>query len=269
MRVLSFDIGGSKLSFALTNEDGCFVSESTSVPTPHNADEIAAFLSQTFAAFSPNGVAIASAGVVYQNHLIGKPNNLPAGYENINFSTLFSVPFVIENDANAAAWAEYKAGVLKNTENSLMLTLGTDVGCAIIAEGRLLHGKCGAAGEISMPVSGTSLKKMAQQVNLNSTDCFEIYANAVSGVTDAREVYRQWNENLVDGLNRLNRLLDTEIIALSGSLSKIVDYAQVNTMLKLLAPFNPPLVKPAKFSTDAGLVGAALLWLHQYRREQS
>ena len=265
MKISAFDIGGSKISYALIDSDGNFLQDVQRIPTPQTADEIADILHTAVATSEPDGVAVATAGVVFENRLAGKPNNLPAGYENLDFGVLFGVPYLIENDANAAAWAEYKAGALQNTMNALMQTLGTDVGCAIIANGMLLHGKCGAAGEVRMPFSGTSLRLLAQNAHFPQTDCFEIYHQALAGHADARRIYAQWESNLLNGLQQLNQLLDVETIALSGSLSKIVNYENVNAALHTLCPFNPPLTVPAKFATDSGLIGAALLWRQQFQ----
>jgi glucokinase len=54
----------------------------------------------------------------------------------------------LENDANAAAWAEYKLGASKGSNISIMLTLGTGVGGGIIINNKLFKGKSGAAGEM-------------------------------------------------------------------------------------------------------------------------
>jgi glucokinase len=54
----------------------------------------------------------------------------------------------IDNDANAAGWAEYRFGAGRGTTDMTMLTIGTGVGGAIVTNGRLLRGGFGAAGEI-------------------------------------------------------------------------------------------------------------------------
>ena len=54
----------------------------------------------------------------------------------------------MENDANAAAFAEYKIGAAKGSQSSITVTLGTGVGGGIILDGKILKGKSGAAGEM-------------------------------------------------------------------------------------------------------------------------
>lgn len=266
MKICAFDIGGSKISYAAVDEDGQLVSEVSTVPTPQDVTQIKRIIQKALATDKYDGAAIASAGIVCQNKLQGKPNNLPAGYENINFAELLKLPYVLENDANAAAWAELKQGSLKDVQNGVLLTLGTDVGCTIIANGELVRGKCGAAGEYGFSFSGKSLRDWAEYAGLEHSDGFTVYEKSCRGDSEYRKVYNAWQEELISGLNMLNRLLDTEVISLSGSLAKIVDYAAVNTVMSLLNPHNPPQIKPAGKGTNAGLIGAALLLIDNIKK---
>ena len=259
MQILSFDVGGSKIAHALVDESGSILSPVQTVPTPQTPEEIRLIFEQAANRYQYDCFALATAGVVFNNKIQGKPNNLPAGYEDIIFSDIFKVPCTIENDANAALWAEYKIGNLRGVNNGIMLTLGTDTGCGIIADGHILRGKCGATGEFSFPFSGRDLKRIGAKYDVSESDCFKIYELARGGDENARKAYAEWEENLIAGLKLLNGLLDTEVFVLSGSLAKIVDYPQINATMKKIQPRNPAEVKPALCSTNAGLIGAALL----------
>lgn len=265
MNVLSFDVGGSKIAFALVDSERRTMHNVGYLPTPKNVEEIVDIFKSAYEKNQPDGVAIATAGIVWNNHLMGKPNNLPAGYEDIAMKKIFPVPFVMENDANAAAWAELQAGALQDVKYGVMLTLGTDVGCSIITNGKLMKGKCGAAGEIRVACSGTTLKEFAIQEKYAETDCFRIYAQVAKGDEIAQKVYNRWKDNLINTIIQINQLLDTEVIALSGSLSKIIDYRTLNINIKKLNQFNAPVIKPAYFSTNAGIIGATLLWKHSFQ----
>jgi len=259
MRILAFDIGGSKVAYATVDEKGGLLSAVTTISTPKNTEDIVQIFKDAAKKYKYDRFALATAGVVFQNAVQGKPNNLPEGYDNIDFGAIFHVPYIIENDANAALWAEYQTGNLRGVQNGIMLTLGTDTGCGIIADGHILRGKCGATGEVSFPFSGRDLKRLGAKYNVDESDCFKIYELAQNGDENARKAYYEWEENLISGLKLLNGLLDTEIFVLSGSLSKIVDYAKIATTLTLLQPHNPAQIKPALCSTNAGIIGAALL----------
>ena len=195
--VLAFDIGGSKISYAVINKEGNFSTSITKIITPSNKSDIAAIVQSAADKYKPEGLAVATAGVVYNNKLCGKPNNLPAGYENIDFSKLSGLPCLLENDANAATWAEYKSGSLQNYRHCALLTLGTDVGCGLILDGALYYGKCGAAGEVTFAASGRQLAKLAKHAGLDESDCFVLYELAQKGHEAAQQIYLKWLKNLV------------------------------------------------------------------------
>lgn len=59
---------------------------------------------------------------------------------------------IIENDANAAAYGEYKAGALRGADNAVAITLGTGVGSGIILNGSVYSGSNFAGGEMGHTV---------------------------------------------------------------------------------------------------------------------
>ena len=264
MKILAFDVGGTKTAYALVNSRGLLESDITTIGTPQNSDAIANIFRQAAKQYKADGLAVATAGVVFHNKVLGKPNNLPIGYETLDFSVLTGLPTIIENDANAAAWAEYKVGVLKNKNQAMILTLGTGVGCGIILNGALYYGKTGAAGEVRYPFAGYDLAKSAQQNGLNESDCFKIYELAHQGQTAALKAYEDWQKSIVSALTEINRLLDLEAVALSGSLSKIVNYIHIEESVNARTYRNPLKILPAKCGQSAGLVGAALLFKEKY-----
>lgn len=264
MKILSFDIGGSKISSAVIDQNGDFLRRVKTHPTPESSQQIFDLLQSECSDNEYSGAALATAGIVENNNLPSKPYNLPNGYENIDFSALFRTNYLIENDANAAAWAEFKKGNMQNCRHGVLLTLGTGVGCGIICDSRLLRGKHGAAGEIYMDCSGNSMRKMAAASGIADTDCFAVYKSAQSGDVAALNVYNAWQDQLFKGMRQINQLLDTEMFVLSGSLAKIVDFSGINHRLQSEIPNNPPLVRPAHYGNDAGLVGAALLYGEKY-----
>ena len=257
--ILSFDVGGSKIAWALCNSNGELLSKVYKIATPQQADAIADVFSAQVKKIKPDTVAVATAGVVLNNHLAGKPNNLPQGYENIDFAALFNCPYVIENDANAAMWAEYKIGNLRGVKDGIMLTLGTDVGCGIICNGQIVHGKAGAAGEVQFDFSGRSLQRLAKENGMTETDCFLIANLAKNANNQAMQAYNLWQKKLCEGIKLLNSILDTECIVLSGSCAQIVDYEEITKILSAAGVHNLPKVKPAVCGNNAGIIGAALL----------
>ena len=259
MNILAFDIGGTKIAYGLMNEKGCLLSEITKVKTPDSADKITDLLKKAVNEYEFDGLAVCTAGVVNDGKVVSKPLNLPEGYEKIDFKSLKNVPFVIENDANAAAWCEYKIGAAKKNNNAIILAIGTGVGCGIICDNKLLKGKNGAAGEVSFPISGKDFIKIAQKNGVNEQDCFVIKKMAENNNEKAKNVMKEWYDNLVGSLVVLSNLFDTETIVMTGSLAKLIDYQKINEDIKNKCICIPPKVLPAKFENNAGLSGIALL----------
>ncbi len=265
MKILSFDIGGTKIAYALVDENGKLVTEVKTMPTPSSSAEISNNLAIITAGMSADGLAVATAGVVCQEKIIGKPYNLPEGYQNINFAKIHN-KVLVENDANAAAWAEHQIGALQGKKYAVMLTLGTGVGCGIIGDNRLYYGKGGASGEVLFPIAGVDLAAYARQNGLTETDCFAIYALMQAQNPAAVKAYATWQNKLIEALIAVNQILDVEAVALSGSLAKIVDYETVQKAVNQKTFGEAVQVVPAKCENNAGLIGAALLWKDKYAK---
>lgn len=97
------------------------------------------------------------------------------------------LPVVVENDANAACWAEYQYGAARGLSDVLMLTVGTGLGGAIVAGGKLVRGAHGIAGEVghmSVVVDG-------HPCGCGKAGCWEQYASGSALTREARRVARQ------------------------------------------------------------------------------
>lgn len=110
-------------------------------------------------------------------------NNL--GFDHVPFvkmlGRLIKWPIYMDNDANAAAWGEYKAGGY--TESSfVMITLGTGIGSGIILDGRLLQGVNYAAAELGH----TTINFKGKPCNCGRTGCFEAYGSATALIEQTR-----------------------------------------------------------------------------------
>lgn len=283
-KILAFDIGGTKIAYALVNEQGQICGEVVKQNTPKTADDIFKLLQNVCQQYANDvvAVAIATAGAVNNanNHIIGSVGNLPRGYENTNFVALSDKLVLVENDANSAAWAEYKLGVAKGLQNVIVLTLGTGVGSGIIVNGALLKGKSGAAGEVHFRMN----RGENRQCNCGIKDCFETYVSGsglaieakrcfkneqansydvIKGLAEdnamAKEAFACWQQSLIDGLVMLGNIFDPDMIVLSGSMAEFVEYAKVEECVNAQIVTSPFKLRLASFKNDAGLLGAALL----------
>jgi glucokinase len=95
-----------------------------------------------------------------------------------------SYPVLLENDANAAGWAEFRFGAGKDVQSMIMLTIGTGVGGAIISEGRLLKGGFGIGGELGHVLSVPG----GRVCGCGLQGCLETYASGTALLLAARKL---------------------------------------------------------------------------------
>ncbi len=281
---LGIDIGGTKVSYALIDNNGAIKGDISKVATPKSAREIESLLKNIILKFENNieFVAIATAGTVNNENdkVIGSTANLPIGYKDINFSELSDKKIFIENDANCAAWAEYKIGASKDCKNSIMLTLGTGVGGGIIINGKLLKGKSGGAGEMHFVMS----RNKRRQCTCGAWDCFESYASgnglkltateisgnenittydivdgAKVGNEDYKKALKVWQNDIALGILGLANLFDPDCFVLSGSMEKFVDVEEIERFVNSYVLTSPTKVYHAKAGNYSGMIGAVLL----------
>lgn len=155
MLSVGIDVGGTKVAGALVNEDGVII-RSRVVPTPAQdaqalEDAIVELSLDLSAGENVAGIGIAAAGFIdaAQSTVYYAPNinwrNEPL---RAKVESRTNLPVVVDNDANAAGWAEYRYGAGKMFTHMTMLTIGTGVGGAIVTDGRLFRGGFGAGAEI-------------------------------------------------------------------------------------------------------------------------
>lgn len=283
-KILSFDVGGTKIAYALVDRNGSILNEVIRHPTPAAPGAAARLLKTIISQFEDqiDAVAVSTAGTVDRTNsrITGSVGNMPEGYMDTDFKALSSKPVVVENDANSAVWAEHILGNAKGHDNVILLTLGTGVGVGIIADGKLLVGKSGAAGEVHFPVrydnnrlcgcgrydcleiymSGKALSLEAKAVykddNANSHTVIEgLKQNALPAVT----AFHNWQEMVKNGIVIFADIFDPEVILLGGSMAHFIDYKRLNEEANKMIVTTPFELKEASFENDAGLVGAALL----------
>ena len=121
MKILSFDIGGTKIAYALADENGNLLSEVIKEATPREAERVKALLKRIIAEHEPeiDAVAVSTAGTVdkLNRRICGSVGNMPKGYEKIVFAELSAKPVFVENDANCAALGETYMGVGEKYKN--------------------------------------------------------------------------------------------------------------------------------------------------------
>ncbi len=207
LKALAIDIGGTKIYNTIVNELGEIKSEVEKRSTPKTFEEIKKVLSEIIKKYENDAdvIAIATAGAVNNENtgVIGSTGNIAEGYSNLDFQSLSKKRVFVENDANAAAWAEHIIGASKNCADSIMLTLGTGVGGGIIVNNKLLKGKNGAAGEMHFKM----YPDKRRLCTCGAYDCFEAYASGTGLKKTAIEIIGNPNVTTYDVINEVNAVL--------------------------------------------------------------
>ena len=133
------------------------------------------------------GVGVAAAGFIdaEQANIIYAPN---LSWRNEPFKAKLEakidVPVIIENDANAAGWAEFQFGAGRAYKHMIMLTIGTGVGGAVIVEGKMLRGGFGIGGELGH----LRVVRDGRLCGCGQHGCLEQYGSGTALLRAAREL---------------------------------------------------------------------------------
>ncbi|MEN9971428.1 MAG: hypothetical protein RL146_729, partial [Actinomycetota bacterium] len=146
MITVGIDVGGTKIAGALVSESGKIL-KSLKVPTPaQNTDDLITAVVDMVKELSEGqdiaavGVAIAGFIDADQSEVIYSPNlSLRNEPLKAKLEARLGVEVFVENDANAAGWAEYRFGAGQGSDHMMMITIGTGVGGAIVAKGELFR----------------------------------------------------------------------------------------------------------------------------------
>lgn len=281
---LAIDVGGTKIYSAVINEKGEFLSDVQKRPTPKTFQEIESAFRDIIKSFedSVDVIAFSTCGAVNNSNdrILGSTGNIAKEYPNMDFKSLSKKPVFVENDANAAAWAEHVIGASKGMPYSIMLTLGTGVGGGIILDNKLYKGKNGAAGEMHFKMRTDKHRKCT----CGSYDCFEAYASGtglrltaveISEDPDIttydvinnikrpimKKIFDKWQDDILNGIIGLANIFDPDCVVLSGSMAEFVDVEYLEQEANKEIVTTPFKVVRACAGNYSGMIGAALLAL--------
>ena len=203
---LGIDIGGTKIAGGAVTADGTVVARARA-ETPHRStvpqvveDTIMAVVADIMAQVSTDqilGLGVGAAGfvgadratVVFAPHLSWRHEPLRDA-----LTARTGLPVVVDNDANASAWAEFRFGAAAGSTDAVMVNLGTGIGGAILINGQLYRGRHGMAGEFGhMQVAPDGLI-----CECGNRGCWEQYASGRSLVREARALIEAGSPVAVD-----------------------------------------------------------------------
>jgi len=206
------------------------------------------------------------------------------------------VPVIVDNDANAAVWGEYRFGTAKGLEHVAMVMIGTGVGSGFVVEGRVLRGASGAAAELGHIVidpdgppcpcglrgcleqfaSGNAIKRMAMEaVEKEPSSSILAFSGTASSINakhvaqaarqldeTARTVLRTAGRALGIGLSNVVNIFDPQVIVLGGGVIAAGEpylgpaRDRLNEM-NLAQRRRPTRIDQSSLGNDAGVIGAA------------
>ena len=283
-KALAIDVGGTKIYNTIVNEKGEIIAEVEKHSTPKTFNEIKALFEEIISKYERqvDVIAFATCGAVNNSNdrILGSTGNIAKEYPSMDFKSLSKKRVFVENDANAAAWAEHIIGASKGMPYSVMLTLGTGVGGGIILDNKLYKGKNGAAGEMHFKMRTDKHRKCT----CGSYDCFEAYASGtglkktaeeISGDSEIttydvienkdrplmKKILETWQNDILEGIIGLANIFDPDCVVLSGSMAEFVDIEYLEVQANKEIVTTPFKVVKASAGNYSGMIGAALLAL--------
>jgi len=183
------DVGGTKIAAGVIDEDSSIVEELRVVSPATSADAIedaiAGLVTELSSRHDISAVGVGAAGYIDKARAVVMfaPN---IAWRNVDLKTELEkrvdLPVVIENDANSAAWGEFRYGAGHDVDDLLLVTVGTGVGGGVVLDGELYRGAFGVGAEIGhmRVVPGGIL------CGCGNHGCFEQYASGNALVREAR-----------------------------------------------------------------------------------
>ena len=214
---IGVDIGGTKVLAGVVDEDGKILETTRRLTPGHDVVETEAVIVDAVAELSERhdvtAVGIGAAGwiandratVLFSPHLAWRDEPLRDA-----LASAIGVPVLVENDANAAAWAEYRFGAAQDCSVAVMVTLGTGIGGGLVVSGVLYRGAYGVGCEYGHMTVVPDGRRCA----CGNRGCWEMYASGTALARDAREIA----EVSPLGAHRLMQLAEGDPNRLSGPL---------------------------------------------------
>ncbi|MCX5512593.1 glucokinase [Kaistia algarum] len=307
---LAIDLGGTETRAGLVGADGQVLVEARS-PTNAAGGPDAVIgelvrLVEIIREARPDarsvGLGVGAPGPLDSNAGIAIAPPTLAGWHDVPLAARLrerlGVEVQLENDANVAALGEWRFGAGVGTQSMVFATISTGIGGGIIADGRLLHGRRGLAGEIGhMTIaegtercacgalgcwealaSGTALGREGERLAASGGSPM-LRAMAGTGPVTARHVgeaaragdagalalLEQEARWLGVGIVNLLHLYSPEVVVLGGGVSQLLDLLRPEmertVRLRAMSAYRDIPIVSAKLGGHAGLVGAASLVL--------
>jgi len=290
---IGVDLGGTKILAGVVSRDGEVVRRHERSTPTESEEALVHELEIAISEVLGDDVGAIGLGVP-------GPLDLPNGrtYDMVNLpfhdfplrdhmAQRFSLPVGLDNDANAAAIAEWRCGAGRGAEDMIMLTLGTGLGGGVISGGRpfrgargggvelghvvIVHdgipcqGGCHGRGHLEAYVTGQAATKRAQEAFGPAADAHRLVRLANEGDEQAKEIIADIGRHLGSAMGSFANVFEPALIVIGGGFGvaaweHLVDAADEVVRREALRPMRDEVrIVPAELGTTAGLIGAGFV----------
>jgi glucokinase len=211
-------VGGTKIAAGVVTPEGTIL-EQTRYPTPASpkrlVESIARAVLEVKEGVEVGGACLAVAGLILsqENRVVFSPNlhaveGIPLKDE---LEPRIGVPLTVENDANAAAWGEFRFGAGSEVDHLVFVTLGTGVGGGVISHGVLLRGAQGSGGELGH----VTIQATGPRCACGNRGCLEALASGTAISRRARELASEKPNSALGRLAAERKILGEDVTRLA------------------------------------------------------
>lgn len=287
-RVIGVDLGGTKILAGVVDREGRVQQRREHATPTASQDELLSGLDEAVEELLTDEIAALGFGlpspIDQRSGRALQAVNIPL--QDIDFRTRmkerFGLPVGVENDANAATYAEFSFGAARDVETMIMLTLGTGCGGGAVVDGKLFRGwaefghivieydglpcqgTCTGRGHLEPYVTGVAATKLAQAEFGPAVDAHRLVRLATEGEPRAIEILHGIGRYLGAGIGSLVNIFNPELVVIGGGFAAADDFV-LGPAREILerealagAGYRVPIVR-AELGTAAGLIGAGLV----------
>jgi glucokinase len=289
--VIGVDVGGTKILAALIAPDGAIEAREERPTDVSSTKALFAELDDAVEALRA-GHDVAALGFGIPSRIDQRAGralasvNLPL--QDVDFRDRMAerhgLPVAIDNDANAAAVAEWRAGAARGAGYVVMLTLGTGVGGGLILDGKPYRGAtgggaelghvvveydgppcpCGGRGHLESFVSGKAADAVARKLYGLGSDARELVRRGSAGESEAVAALAEIGKRLGAGIASFLNTFEPELVVIGGgfggALELLLAPAREVISRDALAPTRDTVrIVEAELGVEAGVIGAGLI----------
>ncbi len=293
LHAIGVDLGGTKILAGVVARDGEVVRRHERATPQDSQEHVIAELEAAVTELLDDSVGAIGFGtpspIDAERGVVVECVNLPLKDAPIrdHMRERFDLPVGLDNDANAAAIGEWRAGAGRGVDDLVMLTLGTGVGGGVVSggapfrgrngegaelghvvivhDGRPCQGACRGRGHLEAYVSGRAASEAAREAFGPSADAHRLVRLANEGDAKAKEILTDLAGHLGSGIGSFVNVFAPELVLLGGgfgvaAFDYLAEHAEEVAKREALEPMrNAFRLAKAELGTAAGLIGAAFV----------